>query len=146
MAAITVSKKEVGQMHDRVQSLQKRIGKFKDKAEETMEKFVRTLEVGSAALGVGVLQGRGGVEVMGVPLELGAALGLNMLGYFGAAGKHSGHLNNLGDGALAGYLAQVGRGIGVAWKNKQLHGGTTTTKGDRLTPQEVREIVAEAAR
>lgn len=145
MAAITVSKAEVGRMSDRVQSLQKRIGKFKHAAEEMTEKFVRTLEVGAAALGTGVVQGRGGVEVMGVPVELGAALGLNLAGYFGVAGKHSGHLNNLGDGALAGYLAQVGRGIGVAWKNKQLGASKTSSKGDSLSPGEVAAIVRQAA-
>lgn len=144
MAAITVSRAEANRMATRVTSLQKRIGKFKEHAEEMTEKFVRSIEVGGMALATGVMQGKtGGVEIMGVPAELGAGLALNLLGYFNAAGKHSGHLNNLGDGALAGYLATVGRGIGVAWKNKQLGTGTQAS-GEGLSPGEVADIARQA--
>lgn len=144
MAAIQISKAHVGKMHDRVQSLQKRIEKFKDRAEDMTRKFVRTVEVGTAALGVGILQGKtGGVELMGVPAELGAGLALNLLGYFGAAGQHSEHLNNLGDGALAGYLATVGRGLGAEWAGKTVVKSVTASKGDQLSRGEVADIVAQ---
>lgn len=147
--ALQLTKQHVGKMAGQVQSLQKRIGRFKEDAEKMTEKFVRTTEIGVAALGVGILQGRtGGIEVMGIPAELGIGVGLNMLGYFGAAGKHSDHLNNLGDGALAGYLATVGRGLGAEWKAKSTGGmapAAVTSKGEgQLSRGEVDAIVRDA--
>ena len=117
--ALQISKQHIGKMHERVQSLQNRIAKIKDKTEEATAKFVRSCEVGGAAFASGVIQGRfGGMEIMGVPVELGAGIALNVLGYFGAAGKHSDHLINIGDGALAGYLSATGRGLGAEWAGK----------------------------
>lgn len=121
LATRHVSQHELKKGYERLQSLQNRIAKFKEHAAHTTEKVVRTVEVGAAALGVGILQGRmGSVEIMGVPAELGAGLALNLLGYFGAAGKHSDHLCNFGDGALAAYLVTVGKGVGTAMKAKTL--------------------------
>jgi hypothetical protein len=140
-AVTHVSKAQLVRAHERLQSLQNRIAKFKDHAAKTTEKVVRTVEVGVAALGVGVLQGRSGsIEIMGVPAELGLGLGLNLLGYFGAAGKHSDHLNNFGDGALAAYLVTVGKGVGTAMKAKS--GQAAVTKGAHLTPAEIAAAAA----
>jgi hypothetical protein len=142
MATTAISKAHIGRMAHRAEALQKRLSRFKEKAQETTEKVVRTVEVGSMALGMGILQGRSGsIEVMGVPLELGAGVALNLLGYFGAAGKHSDHLNNFGDGALASYLTTVGKGVGAAMKAKSLGAGAApaqVTKGSGdLTPAEI---------
>lgn len=150
--SVNISKAHVSKMQDRVNQLQKRVQSFKADAEKMTEKFVRTMEVGGAAFAVGVLQGKtGGIEVMGVPLELGGGLALNLLGYFGAAGKHSDHLNNLGDGALAGYLTTMGKGVGTTWAQKSAAGGAaqaqvTASKGGALAPGEVQAIVQEAVR
>lgn len=146
MSQVThVSKASLVRAHERLQTMQNRIAKFKDHAAKTTEKVVRSVEVGSAALVVGVLQGRAGsVEIMGVPAELAAGLALNLAGYFGVAGKHSDHLNNFGDGALAAYLVTVGKGVGTAWKAKGSLGGgsagsiaAATAKNTQLTPSEV---------
>lgn len=140
-----ITHKHVKDLEARAHSLKKRVDKIKGHAEEITEKFVRTMEVGVAAFGAGILQGHGGATVMGVPAELGGSFALNLLGYFGAAGKHSGHLNNLGDGLMAGYLVQKGQHMGADWKasGKALPG--TATKGTRLSPAEIADIVNDAA-
>jgi len=143
MATMEISKRHVKDLETRAHALKKRVDKIKHHAEEITEKFVRTLEVGAAAFGAGVLQGHGGVSVMGVPADLGAAFGLNLLGYLGAAGKHSGHLNNLGDGFMAGFLVQKGQKVGAEWKAKGTLGGTKSS--GKLSAQEIADIVNEAA-
>jgi hypothetical protein len=116
-----ITKAHLSRLAHRAEGLQKRMARFKEHAAKTTEKVVRTVEVGAMALGMGIVQGRSGsIEIMGVPAELGAGVALNLLGYFGVAGKHSDHLNNFGDGALAAYLTTVGKGVGAAMKAKQL--------------------------
>ena len=57
-----------------------------------------------------------GAHIMHVPVDLGAGLILNLLGYFDAAGSYSEHLNNFGDGFLAAYVSNLGFHIGDNWK------------------------------
>lgn len=144
-----ISKAHLSRLAQRAEGLQKRLARFKDNAEQTTQKVVRSVEVGAMALGMGIVQGRAGsIEIMGVPLELGTGVALNLLGYFGAAGKYSDHLNNFGDGALATYLSTVGKGVGAAMKAKQLGGGaapqiTAPAKGSsELSAAEIAAAVA----
>lgn len=141
-AVTHVSKAHLIRAQERLNQLQNRIAKFKDHAAKTTEKVVRTVEVGTAALGIGMMQGRmGSVEVMGVPAELGIGIALNLAGYFGVAGKHSDHLCNFGDGALAAYLVTVGKGVGTAMKARNVLGGGSpaqvAAKNTTLSPAEV---------
>lgn len=151
MSTVThVSRGTLTKALSRYEGLKKRMERFKEKAEGTTEKVVRSVEVGTMALGLGIVNGRSGsVEVMGVPLELGLGVALNVAGYFGAAGKYSDHLNNFGDGALASYLTTVGKGIGVAMAQKSaLAGGTpnqvtAAAKGNSdLSPAEIAAAIA----
>lgn len=119
MSTTQISRAHINRIAERAKNMQSRLARFKEQAAKTTEKVVRTVEVGSAALGMGIVQGRmGSVEIVGVPLELGAGVLLNLAGYFGAAGKYSDHLNNFGDGALAAYLTTVGKGVGAAMAQK----------------------------
>lgn len=148
-----LSGKELKTAGARLHALKNRIEKIKSHTEKVTEKIVRTVEVGGTAFAVGLLNGKtGGVEIMGVPLELGAGLALNVLGYMGAAGKMSDHLGNVGDGALASFAAMEGVKVGLQWKEKSggggaLPGGTTPalTKGVSLTPEEVEHAARMAA-
>lgn len=140
--AIVVSKASLTKAHERATSLQKRLSTVKKQAEHTVEKVLRTAETGGMAFGLGVLNGRSGsTEVMGMPLELLLGAGLNVAGYLGLAGKHSDHLNNLGDGALAAYLTVLGVQVGAEMKSK----AATTTKGTGLTEEEIAAAVAAGA-
>lgn len=151
---MALMKKAGGYAH-RYESLKNKVANIRKKAEHVTEKFVRTVEVSGAAFAMGVANGRSndpeGVNIGGVPIDLGAGIGLEVLGYLGAAGKHSDHLNNLGDGCLAHYAAVLGRGVGVTWKERgSLGGGAqgalgTKTSGVRLTPEELAAAQAMAA-
>jgi len=140
--AIQVSRASLHKAQGRLESLQNTLKRVRKEAEHTMEKVLRTAETGGMAFGLGVLNGKSGAtEVMGMPVELILGAGLNLAGYLGVAGKHSDHLNNLGDGALAAYLTVLGVQVGADWKKRELGGGAAT-KGSRLTPDEIAAVMA----
>ena len=143
--ALQISKASLVKAHERAGSLQKRLQSVKKQAEHTVEKVLRTAETGGMAFGFGLMNGRyGSTEVMGMPVELLTGAALNIAGYLGLAGKHSDHLNNLGDGALAAYLTILGAQTGANMKAKALAAPATTTKGAELTPAEIAAAVAAA--
>lgn len=95
---------------------QARASKMAHKAENVVERVGAALEVSGAAFGMGVVQGRyGGIELVGVPIELVIGAGLNGLGMF-AGERYAGHMHNLGNGSLAAYTVNLGRGMGMKWK------------------------------
>lgn len=142
--AMVISKQDGKRAFERLQSFKSRVAKIRQSAEKTTEKFVRTVEVSGAALGMGIIQGKtGGVEVIGMPIDLLSGVSLSVLGYFGAAGKMSDHLNNLGDGCLAAYFATVGRGIGQQWEAKAAL-PKSKSEGVTLDPREIDQAARAA--
>jgi hypothetical protein len=155
-AKYALTKGEMKSAGQRLHSLKKRIEGIKQHTEKTVEKVIRTAEVGGTAFAIGVLNGKtGGVEIMGVPLELGAGIALNVLSYMGAAGKMSDHVGNVGDGALASFATMEGVKIGLQWAQKSggqgaLSGGSAPAlpapaAGIGLTAAEVAQAAALAA-
>jgi hypothetical protein len=146
-----LTRAHIEHLHGRVQHLHKRATAMKERAEEMTEKFVRTLEVSAGAMVAGVVEGKAGPDgahVMGVPVNLGGGLALNVLGYFGAAGKQSHHLNNLGDGMLAAYVSSVGFGIGSKWRTTgKLLGGSqpATAAQGTLSDAQMAQLVERIA-
>ena len=149
----------VAHLHKRGQSLYKRLEALKEKLSGTTAKAVRTLEVSTAAVVGGVIQGKGGpdgAKFMHVPIDLGAGLLLNLLGYFDAAGdEYSDHLNNFGDGFLAAYMSGLGFSVGQNWratgkfslglqKQVQQLAAPTAASGPMISPEQMAEIVARA--
>ena len=156
-AKYALTKSEMKSAGQRLHSLKKRIEGIKNHTEKTVEKVIRTAEVGGTAFAIGVLNGKtGGVEIMGVPLELGAGIALNVLSYMGAAGKMSDHVGNVGDGALASFATMEGVKIGLQWAQKSGGGQSALPQGAQaslppptagvgLTPAEVAAAAAHAA-
>lgn len=100
-------------------ALQRRLDGIKDRLAGTTEKLIRTGTVVAAAAASGVIQGKAGPEgahIFHVPVDLGAGIVLNLLGYFRAAGKQSHHLINAGDGFLAGFSSNLGFSWGNKWR------------------------------
>lgn len=114
-----IGREHVEFLAKRGQALHRRLEGLKERLTGATRKAVRTLEVAAAAGAGGLIQGKAGEEgshIFHVPTDLGLGLGLNLLGYFNAAGDHSEHLNNLGDGFLASFTSSVGFGWGNTWR------------------------------
>lgn len=134
----------------RLETIKKRIANIREQAEATTERLVTTAETAGAAFAMGVLQGKtGGVQLFGVPLELGLGLGLNAFALLGGAGKHSVHLNNVGNGCLAAYATTLGRGVGATWKDKSLGGSAPAqveaARTSGLSPGDIAAVQRAAA-
>ena len=142
-----ITRQDIKKAGERISSLQERVKKIKKEGEKITERVVRTAEVSGTAFAFGVIQGKtGGVEVVGMPIDLLAGIGLSALGYLGAGGNMSDHLVNAGDGALASYATTMGRGVGATWALKATAGeaaaklkggGAKAVKGNDLTPEEI---------
>jgi hypothetical protein len=87
--------------------------------EQATETVVQSLEVGGTAFGFGLVTGRyGGVEVLGVPGDMAAALALHAVALFVDDEHTAEHLHNFGDGCMAAYLHTLGLGIGRRWSQE----------------------------
>lgn len=130
MAGMALTKTELRQAAKRARSLSTRLKTMRRKTERVTERVVHSAEVGAAAFTAGIIQGRtGGVEVLGVPLELGLGVTLNLAGFMGLGGRMSNHLHGFGDGFLAAYLTTLGRGLGVSQRASGV--GLDTSLSDR---------------
>lgn len=111
--ALKVSKMGVARLRDYAERAHARARGLAVKSEQAVGTLVRTAEVQATAFGMGVVNGRfGGVEILGVPLDLGAGSAAHLLAFVGVGGKFSSHLHNLADGALASYMTTLGVGVG----------------------------------
>lgn len=105
----------------RTKSFKARLDAMKDRLTGATAKAIRTGEICAGAFAGGMLQGHAGPDGMTVahiPVDLAAGLALNVLGIFGAAGDHSDHLSNVGDGFLGAYLSSVGFAAGKKWQER----------------------------
>lgn len=141
--AMKLSQADLRKAAERAQSLSTRLAGIKRKTERVTERAVHSTEIAAAAFAAGVIQGKtGGIEIVGVPLELGLGLALNLGGYLGLAGnKMSEHLHGFGDGFLAAYLTTLGRGVGQKMAGTAASGGGT----GRLENASVRRVGVGAA-
>ncbi len=114
-----ITRAEVGGWKQRALRLRSKMASNREAATQTIETVVHTTEVSSAAFLAGIVQGRyGGIELLGVPLDLGLAVALHVGAFVGLAGKASPHLHGFGDGFLAAFLTATGSGVGDAWLEK----------------------------
>lgn len=91
----------------------KALSRIRAKADEMTKGVMGSAEISAAAFGLGYVNGRyGGLELLGVPLELLLGVGLNLAAHTKLAGSSSDHLQNLGNGALAVYFSTLGTGLG----------------------------------
>lgn len=119
MAAIATMQ-QVRELQEKAQSTLSRARAVKQSASKQIEKatntIVQSLEVGGTAFGFGLATGRyDGLEALGVPVDLGAAIALHTVSLFVDDDHVSEHLHNFGDGCMAAYLHTLGLGIGRRW-------------------------------
>lgn len=145
----SLSSPKLREAYGTIERLKHRAKSVAKKGEHAMGKVLEMGETAGTAFALGLLNGyHGPVTVAKVPLEVLLAAGCSLGGFLGLAGKHSDHLNAIGNGALSAFAVVKGVQIGAEMKQKHAAapaGASTATKGNRLTPDEVRAQVERAA-
>ena len=159
-ALATTVPKSVNALRDRYLSMKGKIAKLNERAGETIEGVVSTFEVQGAAFLFGALQGafyepnpdkpndKPGLNPFGIPVEAIAGLGMVLGGLMGVGGeKYAGHLTNLGNGALAAWTSNLGRGWGFKFSSERAKAKAAggATKGEDSSdgePSSLRDQVA----
>lgn len=121
-------------MTTKYEALKNRIASWKEKGAEQAGHAFQAVEVGATAFGFGFLRGKmgdanGDLDVVGVPASLGTSIVLHGLGFMGVFGKHSEHVHNVADGALAEYAAVQGMRMGA---QSSANPGTKRIAGHRV--------------
>jgi hypothetical protein len=116
--------------------------RFIGRAENLTQQTVQTALISGASFGFGVLGGhQGAVDVLGVPVDLGAGIIIHLGALAGLAGRWDKAAHDIGDGALAAYFARLGARVGHNWarKSPRVKGERMISSGERrtLTPGEV---------
>ena len=128
--SVSVSAAEAFDVRKKALSALSRAKSVLSKTDEQVNTVVHATVTAGTAFAFGVVQGRyGGVEVAGVPADLGAGIVLHAMGFMGIGGKASEYMHAAGNGALACYLAALGRGVGGEWRNRTLASGGASAPG-----------------
>jgi len=143
MPALATVPKSVTVLRDKYLNLKGRVARLNEKAGEAIEGVVKTLEIQSAAFVFGAVQGawfepdpkvpgdKPGLHWFGMPVEAIFGVGATVAGFIGFGGaKWSDHMMNIGNGALAAWTSNLGRGWGYKFRKEQA--AKSSTKGDNL--------------
>lgn len=151
--ALATVPKSTNQLREKFLSMRGRLARLNEKAGEAMEGVVMTLEIQAGAFLFGAIQGafyepdpakpnqKPGVHILGIPVEALAGIGLIVGGFMGVGGsKWSEHMEHLGNGALAAWTSNLGRGWGFKFKSERAAkaaGGSTKgeVEGESLRDQ-----------
>lgn len=133
---IAISKADAQRYIQKARTASQALARKKEQMTEAVESVVASAEVSATTFTFGVINGRwGGVELIGLPIDLWAGLGFHVLGFLGVAPKH---MHAFGTGSLAAYSHTLGAGIGREMKEKvrlasmNMSGGpTAATSGGR---------------
>lgn len=147
-AAIQVSRAHLARLSHHLHRAKQRVQSVSAKAEHAFDIGISAGLSVATASGLGFLHGRhGGVEVAGVPLEL----GLGVVGTIGAlagiGGKHSDKMGAVSATLLGVYGYNTAKGAGLKMKktadDAALKAGTKTTgrlPQDALSPAEIQTM------
>jgi hypothetical protein len=124
--------------------------RYLGKAETVTQQVVQSVLISGTSFGFGVLSGHSGaVDVLGVPIDLGSGILLQLAGFAGLAGRWDKALHDMGDGALATYFARLGARVGhnMARKAPRVKGERMIAAGERrtLSPSEVSAMAMAGA-
>jgi hypothetical protein len=121
MAADT-STMTLAKMRGWAEKAKDKMARFRKHAEEQIGHGIQGAEVSGTAFGMGYLNARygkdGELKVLGLPVDLAAAIGMHGVAFAGGLGKYKEHGHNVGDGALASFAYRFGSQLGTnALKN-----------------------------
>lgn len=117
--AIKIGRGEIEKLKKRATGAMSRLKNAREKAEETANQVVTAGTIGATAFLFGFANGRvaddegkPGIEILGVPLDLLSAVGFHIMGFV-VSDKYGGHFHNFGNGALASYTTILGVSVGT---------------------------------
>jgi hypothetical protein len=106
---------------------EKTLERQKEQKKEWFAQGIALVEVGGAAFGFGLLQGRRGgmpeIPYIGLSADLFTGLVLHLVGFMGWAGKYGDHAHNLGNGAIASWAVNQGALLGEKMRKESESGG-----------------------
>jgi len=141
--AKSISMRDVDKLKNRLASLKRSSAKAREKAGESVERLLMSAEVGGTAFAFGQVQARyGGVNILGVPADLGVGIAANVMSILGVGRGMETHLANIGNGALAAYAFKTGHDMGV--KSMQAAGKAIPQRPTRLLGEEDSEVSGES--
>jgi hypothetical protein len=112
-----ISHKSLMKAQKSIETLKHRYRRAIEESGEMLENVVHGTENFASAFAFGVLQGRfadrGGIGIMGVPIELVVGLGGYVASAMGFGGQLSAHLIPIANGAIGSYASTIGRGVGT---------------------------------
>jgi hypothetical protein len=116
---MTITEEHLHHMAKRHHDTMRKFDAYKAKFAGLASKFVSTLEVSGGAFLGGVVEGKtdGGLLMKVVPINLAAGAALLVVGHLPWAEERGvdAHLNNVGNGLVAGYVASKGYAFGKHW-------------------------------
>jgi hypothetical protein len=115
-----LSRADIEGLKEKAKRAQATVRNAREYVAEQVGHVVRTAEVGGVSFAFGVANGyTGGVEVLGVPLDLGAGVAAHLAAFL-MGGDLANHLHSMGDGAVAAYSTISGVGVGAKLKARNL--------------------------
>jgi hypothetical protein len=135
--AYSITRRDLHFAHDAATRAISHAGRLRRKGEAVTEQVVQTTLVSASTFGFSFLAGyAGNVDVLGVPIDLGAGILFQLGAFAGIAGHWSKGLHDLGDGALAAYFAKLGASVGDRMRRqggrKIGHPAFPASSGDRV--------------
>ena len=125
-----ITKGKVEKLQRAYKSAVSRAKRMKEQSESIAGQIQGAVLVSGSAFAIGYAQhrfrddeGRPGIEILGVPLDLGIGLGLHLGSIFGIFGNYTEPANHVANGALAAYATTMGAGLGTKAYNEVGQGG-----------------------
>ncbi|MDX2086345.1 MAG: hypothetical protein SFX73_00790 [Kofleriaceae bacterium] len=119
-----ITREQVEALAEKAQKAKAALANFKDRYEKqataVVNQVVQSGEVVGTSFLMGIVNGRtGGLEVVGMPVDLGLSAGLHLFAYLGGAGDEGkSHVHNIADGVGASWACTVGTGIGARMRRE----------------------------
>lgn len=128
--ATKITKGKVEKLQRAYKSAVSRAKRMKEQSESIAGQIQGAALVTGSAFAIGYAQhrfrddeGNPGVEVLGIPMDLGIGLGLHLGSIFGIFGNYQESANHVANGALAAYATTMGAGMGTKAYDEMAGGG-----------------------
>lgn len=146
--AMSISRADVEELIKKYESAKRSAKAARDRAEDAVMTVVQTTEVAGTGFTLGAINGRfGGVEFLGIPLDLGLGAGLHLTAMF-LRRPIAEHVHNFGDGALCAFATTLGSGVGREMAQRFAQSGYYPPQvgaGNRVSDEQLRSWAQRAA-